>query len=257
VPDTNDLRLRVLRDKHDHILSGHFGQAKTLELVRRDYIWPGLRSFVRDFCLSCIRCKRAKPVRHKPYGNIRQLPIPQHPWHSISMDFIEQLPDSHGFTSILVIVDRLTKQALFIPTVDKVTSEMLAEIFVLHVFSKHGVPSHVTSDRGTKFTSHFFRSLGELLDMKLHFTSGYLLPGCTSDTRCNPWNLWRVTDGRSRRTPTVQYRQTRRSLGAIGRPVDRANRNRGSRDTEEMVEGPIGSPGQVQETGGGKDHIDE
>jgi len=50
---------------------------------------------------------------------------------------------------------------------------MLAELFIKHVFSKHGVPSHVTSDRGTEFVSKFFRSLANALDMRLHFTSGY------------------------------------------------------------------------------------
>jgi hypothetical protein len=89
------------------------------------------------------------------------------------MDFIEKLPDSDGFSAILVVVDRLTKQAIFIPTHDTITSAQLAHLFLLHVFSKHGVPSHVTSDRGSEFVSHFFRSLGQALDMKLHFTSGY------------------------------------------------------------------------------------
>jgi hypothetical protein len=89
------------------------------------------------------------------------------------MDFIEHLPKSDGFTAILVVVDRLTKQSIFIPTYDTVTSADLALLFVQHVFSKHGVPSHVTSDRGSEFVSRFFRSLGQALDMRLHFTSGY------------------------------------------------------------------------------------
>ena len=89
------------------------------------------------------------------------------------MDFIKKLPMSNGCNTILVIIDHLTKQSIFIPTVDTITSPMLAKLFVLHVFSKHGVPSHVTSDRGTEFISTFFCSLGKVLDMKLHFTSGY------------------------------------------------------------------------------------
>src|ERR1700683_278690 len=87
------------------------------------------------------------------------------------MDFIEQLPPSLGFTTILVVVDRLSKQAIFIPTHDTITSMQLIQLFILHVFSKHGVPSHVTSDRRTEFVSHFFRSLRKALDIKLHFTS--------------------------------------------------------------------------------------
>ena len=71
------------------------------------------------------------------------------------------------------MVDWFTKQSIFIPTFDTITSAQLAELFVVHVFSKHGVPSHVTSDRRSEFVSHFFRSLGKALDMKLHFTFGY------------------------------------------------------------------------------------
>ena len=80
---------------------------------------------------------------------LQQLPIPKRPWNSISMDFIEHLPKSDGFTAILVVVDRLTKQSIFIPTYDTVTFADLALLFIQHVFSKHGVPSHVTSDLGS------------------------------------------------------------------------------------------------------------
>src|SRR5258705_6825922 len=89
------------------------------------------------------------------------------------MDFIKQLPTSEGHTAILVIVDCLTKQSLFIPTHDSIDSLELAQLFLTHVFSKHGTLSHVTSDQGSEFVSHFFRSLGKLLQMELHFTSGY------------------------------------------------------------------------------------
>jgi len=185
IPDSDDLRLRVLHYHHDHPISGHFGQNKTLELIRRSYTWPSVRSFVKDYCKSCTTCARSKAPRHRPYGKLRQLPIPEKPWNSISMDFIEQLPSSEDFTAILVIVDRLSKQSIFIPTHDTITSMQLAQLFVLHVFSKHGVPSHVTSDRGTEFVSHFFRSLGKALDMRLHFTSGYHPEGDGQTERTN------------------------------------------------------------------------
>jgi len=85
----------------------------------------------------------------------------------------KKLPFSSSFDTILVIVDCLSKQAIFIPTHDTITSAELARLFITHVFSKHGVPSHVMSDRGSEFVSHFFHSLGTALDMRLHFTSGY------------------------------------------------------------------------------------
>jgi len=185
IPDLDDLCLRVLRYRHDHPLAGHFGQNRTLELIRHEYTWPGLRTFVKDYVRSCTSCARAKTPRHRPYGLLKQLPIPEKPWNSISMDFIEQLPSSTGFTAILVVVDRLSKQAIFIPTHDTITSPELPKLFLLHVFSKHGVPTHVTSDRSTKFISHFFQSLRKALNMCLHFTSGYHPEGDGQTERSN------------------------------------------------------------------------
>ena len=80
----------------------------------------------------------------------------------------EKLPPSSRHDTILIIVDQLTKQSISILTVDTITP-MLAQLFVLHVFSKHGVPLHVTSDCGSEFVSLFFCTLGKALDMKLHF----------------------------------------------------------------------------------------
>src|SRR6266581_4304171 len=185
VPDSNDLQLQILHYKHDHLLSGHFGQNRTLELVRRDYTWPGVCTFIKDYVSSCTSCAHAKTPHHKPYGLLKQLPIPKHPWNSISMDFIEQLPSSSSFTSILVIMDCLSKQCIFIPTHDTTTSPELAKLFLLNVFSQHGVPLHITSNRGLEFVSHFFRSLGKALDICLHFTSSYHPEGDGQTERMN------------------------------------------------------------------------
>ena len=183
IPSAGNLRIHILQYNHDHILAGHFGQNKTLELVRRGYSWPSLRADVQQFCKSCVTCMRSKPQRHKPYRFLKQLSIPERPWNSISMDFIEKLPLSSGFDIILVIVDRLTKQAIFIPAHDTIMSADLARLFILHVFSKHGISFYVTSDRGSEFVSNFFQSLGTTLDMWLHFTSSYHPEG-DGQTKC-------------------------------------------------------------------------
>jgi len=173
VPDNNNLRLWVLQYHHNHVLAGHLGQNKTLELIRRHYTWPNIRDDIQKFCKSCITCMQSKPQRHRPYGSLQQLLIPERPWNLIFMNFIEKLLSFSGFDTILVIVDRLSKQAIFIPTHNTITSAELACLFVTHVFSKHRVPSHVTSDRSSEFVFYFFRSLGTTLDMRLHFTSRY------------------------------------------------------------------------------------
>ena len=188
IPNTGNLRLQVLKTKHDHVLAGHPGQSKTYQLVRWDFNWPNLQEFVLECIQSCNICGRNKARHHKPYKLLKQLPIPPRPWESILMDFIEQLPLSEGYTDILVVIDQLTKQALFIPTIRLLDAAMLAELFIKHVFSKHGVPSHIISNRGTEFVSKFFRSLANALDMKLHFTSWYH-PEANGQTECTNQTL--------------------------------------------------------------------
>ncbi len=108
VPDSKDLHLHILQNNHDHILAGHFGQNQTLELVRWSYIWPQMHEYVRHYVKSCMVCDRNKTPRYCPYHLLKSLPVLECPWDSISMDFIEQLPDSNGFTAILVVIDQCT-----------------------------------------------------------------------------------------------------------------------------------------------------
>ena len=89
------------------------------------------------------------------------------------MNFIKKLLLSSRFDTILVIINWLTKQVIFIPAHDTIMSLDLVYLFVLYVFSKHSIPFHVTSDRDSEFVSNFFCSLGTTLDMWLHFTSDY------------------------------------------------------------------------------------
>jgi len=173
VPDYNDLRLLITRVFHDHQLAGHPGVTKTIKNIRRRYWWPQLNAFVKNYIATCPECKRAKSIRHKPYGPLRFLPIPERPWNSISMDFIDGLPDSNGFNSILVIVDRFTKMARFIPTVTTIDSPALATIFLREIFSRHGVPADIVSDRGKHFISHFWSSLCDLLHIKSNLSTAY------------------------------------------------------------------------------------
>ncbi|ESK81911.1 retrotransposon nucleocapsid protein [Moniliophthora roreri MCA 2997] len=173
VPSANDLHLQVCKHHHDHILASHFGQNRMLAIIWCSYTWPQIWDFVKDYVRSCTDCGRNKSRQHWPYGMLKPLPVPTQPWDSISLDFIEQLPDSNGHTAILIIIDRASKQAIFISLPKKITSETLTQLFVIHIFSKHGILNHVTSDCRSKFISSFSLSLRQALNMTLHFTSSY------------------------------------------------------------------------------------
>src|SRR3954453_10046597 len=89
------------------------------------------------------------------------------------MDLIEGLPLAHSRDSILLVVDRFSKMALFIPTDKKLTAKTLADLYLTHVFSKWGKPKSIVSDRGSEFTSKFWKEFTTLLDVKSRFSTAY------------------------------------------------------------------------------------
>jgi Integrase zinc binding domain/RNase H-like domain found in reverse transcriptase len=124
----DDIKLQILKQYHDSPVSGHFGQAKTFELVSRNFYWPRIRKFINHYVESCDICARSKTSRHKPYSSLQPLPIPDKPWSSIAMDFIVELPESNGYQTILTVVDRLTKMAHFIPATYEINAKETARI---------------------------------------------------------------------------------------------------------------------------------
>ena len=115
IPQNDELRLEILKMHHDDPLTGHFGVPKTFELLSRNYWFPSMHRFIKSYVSTCDLCLRSKPSRHLPHSELAALPIPSGPWKSLSVDFIVDLPDSHGFNAILVFVDRFTKMVHFVP----------------------------------------------------------------------------------------------------------------------------------------------
>ncbi|MBW0538874.1 hypothetical protein O181_078589, partial [Austropuccinia psidii MF-1] len=102
-----------------------------------------MTKFMKDYVSSCQKCSRNKNIHHKKFGLLQPLPISTGPWICLSMDFITQLPLPNSFDSIIVIVDRFSKMAVFIPTMSSITSPDLAHLFIKNIFSKHGLPSSI------------------------------------------------------------------------------------------------------------------
>ena len=98
--------------------------------------------------------------RHKPYGKLEPLPVPERPWQEVSLDFITQLPSSHigqaEYDAILVVVDRYTKMARFIPTTTELAAPEFAALFHENIELKYGSPRGIVSDRDTRITSKFW-----------------------------------------------------------------------------------------------------
>ncbi|KAK9395371.1 hypothetical protein NXF25_018732, partial [Crotalus adamanteus] len=140
------LRVKILRQGHDVKSAGHFGFLKTLHLLKRQFWWPGMKTDVQKYVRECSMCATTKPQVGKPSGLLQQVSNPNHPWEEIGMDFIVDLPASHGNTVIWTVMDLFSKQAHFIPCKGLPSARCLAKLFVIHVYRLHGVPRRIISE---------------------------------------------------------------------------------------------------------------
>ena len=171
VPET--LRLDVLHMHHDDPLAGHFGIARTLELLSRNYWFPQMSSYVKQYVSTCDLCSRSKPSRHMKHGELLPLPIPSGPWKGITCDYIVDLPLSNGYDALLVFVDRFTKMMHLIPCNKTADAPLFARMFLDHIIRLHGIPDSLVSDRGSIFTSHFWKSLTKLLGVNGRLSTSF------------------------------------------------------------------------------------
>jgi len=173
VPKDPGLRRAIVEAHHDSQIIGHPGRWKTLELVTRNYWWPGISRYIASYVQGCDRCNRTKTFPAKPLGKLTPTQIPKDTWQIITVDLITGLPESHGYDSIMVTVDRLSKMVHVCPTTAKLSSEGLARLFRDHVWKLHGLPEQIISDRGPQFVSGFMRELNKLLGIKTAASTAY------------------------------------------------------------------------------------
>ncbi|KAH9699581.1 hypothetical protein KPL71_024420 [Citrus sinensis] len=170
---TSSLIPKIISDCHASPVGGHFGYHKTLARIKRRFLWPNMRRTVKEFLQHCDICQRYKVDNIRPAGLLQPLPIPKQMWTDVSMDFIEGLPSSNGYTVIMVVVDRLTKYAHFVPLKHHFTAIIVAKAFVSNVVRLHGIPTSIVSDRDKVFISSFWRTLFQLQGTKLCMSSSY------------------------------------------------------------------------------------
>ncbi|GJS60516.1 putative reverse transcriptase domain-containing protein [Tanacetum coccineum] len=124
--------------------------------------------------IECLTCAKVKAEHQRQSGLLVQPEIPQWKWDNITMDFVTKLPkSSQGYDTIWVIVDRLTKSAIFIPMKETDPLEKLARMYLKEVVTRHGIPVSIICDRDPRFASNFWRSLQKALGTSLDMSTAY------------------------------------------------------------------------------------
>jgi hypothetical protein len=136
--------------------------------LKKKIWWTRMKQEITKYVFECDICRRVKADHLRPTENLQHLSIPEWKWENICMDFIVGLPrTSHGYTSIWVIVYRLTKLAQFIPVSTTYRVRQYVELNMSHVVRYHGIPKTIISDRGSIFIARFWEQLHECLGTHL------------------------------------------------------------------------------------------
>jgi hypothetical protein len=167
------LQTKLTSAFHSSVIGGHSSIKATQTRVAQLLTWKGLKQDVEHFVHQCEICQKAKHNNQHPAGLLQPLPIPQGAWQEVTMDFVEGLPTSEHFNAIVVVVDRLTKYAHFIPVKHPQNAQGIAELFLDNVVKLHGLPCSILTDRDPIFLSNFWKELFRLYDVKLAMTTAY------------------------------------------------------------------------------------
>ncbi|GJR47577.1 putative reverse transcriptase domain-containing protein [Tanacetum coccineum] len=174
LPCYGDLRTVIMHESHKSKYSIHPGSDKMYQDMKKIYWWPNMKADIATYVSKCLTCARVKAEHQRPSGLLVKPEIPQWKWDNITMDFITKLPkSSQGYDTIWVIVDRLTKSAIFVPMRETDPIEKLERIYLKEVVTRHEIPVLIICDRDPRFASNFWRSLQKALGTNLDMSIAY------------------------------------------------------------------------------------
>ncbi|GKD25653.1 putative reverse transcriptase domain-containing protein [Tanacetum coccineum] len=168
LPCYGDLRTVIMHESHKSKYSIHPGSDKMYQDMKKLYWWPNMKADIATYVSKCLTCAKVKAEHQRPSGLLVQPKIPEWKWDNITMDFVTKLPkSSQGYDTIWVIVDRLTKSAIFTPMRETDTLDKLARMYLKEVVTRRGIPVSIICDHDPRFASNFWRSLQDALGINL------------------------------------------------------------------------------------------
>ena len=146
-----------------------------VELVTRNYWWPGVIREVGWYMEECDLCQQMKNKTEEVVGKLKLGKVPEKSWTYILVDFITKLPIVAGKDAILVVCDRLSKMTHFVATMEGTTVEGLARLFRDNIWRLHRLPESVVSDRGLQFAMELTRELNKMFGIQMKLSTAFHL----------------------------------------------------------------------------------
>ena len=153
-----------------HSLS-HPSIRATVQLVTNKFVWHSMKKDITLWTRTCINCQRSKIHRHTK-SSLGSFPQPTRRFGHIHVDVVGPLPSSEGKRYLFTIIDRSSRWPEAVPMEEASTMSCATALLNAWV-SRFGLPEHITSDRGSVFTSDIWSSLAKLLGVNLHHTTAY------------------------------------------------------------------------------------
>nr|GEU43798.1 putative reverse transcriptase domain-containing protein [Tanacetum cinerariifolium] len=142
LPCYGDLLTVIMHESHKSKYSVHPGSDKMYQDMKKLYWWPNMKADITTYVSKCLTCSKVKAEHQRPSG-------------------------------LLVIVDRLTKSAIFTPIRETDPMDKLARMYLKEVVTRHGIPISIICDRNPRFASNLWRSLQNALGTNLDMSTTY------------------------------------------------------------------------------------
>ncbi|GJX29139.1 putative reverse transcriptase domain-containing protein [Tanacetum coccineum] len=140
LPCYGDLRTVIMHESHKSKYSIHPGSDKMYHDMKKLYWWPNMKADIATYDSKCLTCAKVKAEHQRPSGLLVQPKIPEWKWDNITMDFVTKLlKSSQGYDTIWVIVNRLTKSAIFVPMRETNPMDKLARMYLKEVVTRYEI----------------------------------------------------------------------------------------------------------------------
>jgi len=173
VPKDVELRAEIIQLHHNVPAAGHGRQWKTVELVTRNYWWPGVTRDIGRYVEGYDLCQRMKNRTEEVAGKLKLSEVLEKSWTHLTVDFIMKLPVVAGKDAILVVCNRLSKMTHFVATTEGTLAEGLARLFRDNVWKLYRLPESVVSDRGPWFAAELTKELNRMLGIETRLLTAF------------------------------------------------------------------------------------